>query len=73
MTELVFDPRSRDIARGGGLRGGTYRIGQNGGVVLRGLRFIPGVRLTGRIRRFGERRAARAGEGGRAAGCPAAC
>jgi pimeloyl-ACP methyl ester carboxylesterase len=55
VTELVFDPRSRDIARGGGLRGGTYRIGQNGGVVLRGLRFIPGVRVTGRIRSFGER------------------
>ena len=55
VTELVFDPRSRDIARGGGLRGGTYRIGQNGGVALRGLRFIPRVRVTGRIRRFGER------------------
>jgi hypothetical protein len=55
VTELVFDPRSRDIARGGGLRGGTYRIGESGGVRLRGLRFIPGVRVTGRIRRFGER------------------
>jgi pimeloyl-ACP methyl ester carboxylesterase len=55
VTQLIFDARTRDIARGGGLRGGTYRIGPNGGVAVRRLSFIPGVRVTGRIRRFGER------------------
>ena len=55
VTQLIFDEKTRDIARGGGLRGGTYRIGPNGGVALRRLRFVPGVSVTGRIRRFGER------------------
>jgi pimeloyl-ACP methyl ester carboxylesterase len=56
VTELIFAPGDPDLARGGGLRRGRYRIGGNGTLVLRGLAYVPGVRLSGRISRFGERR-----------------
>jgi hypothetical protein len=56
VTELVFAPGDPDLARGGGLRRGSYRIGGRGTLVLSGLAFVPHVRLTGRIRHFGERR-----------------
>ena len=56
LTELIFAPDDPDLARGGGLRRGSYRIGGNGTLVLRGVAYVPGVRVTGRILRFGERR-----------------
>jgi pimeloyl-ACP methyl ester carboxylesterase len=54
-TALVFDPADPDIARGGGLRAGRYRIDSRFTVELRGLAFIPGVTVSGRLRHFGER------------------
>ncbi|MBN1530280.1 MAG: alpha/beta fold hydrolase [Thermoleophilaceae bacterium] len=56
VTELIFAPDDPDLARGGGLRRGSYRIGSGGTLVLRDLAYVPGVRVSGRIRRFGERR-----------------
>jgi hypothetical protein len=55
LTELIFAPDDPDIARGGGLRRGSYTIGGNGTLVLRGVAYVPGVRVSGRIRHFGER------------------
>jgi pimeloyl-ACP methyl ester carboxylesterase len=56
FTRFLLGPVGPDLARGGGLRRGAYRIGGRGTLVLRGLAFVPGVRISGRIRRFGERR-----------------
>ena len=56
ITELIFDPHDPDIARGGGLRAGHYRIDGDNTLELDGVAFVPGVTLTGRIERFGERR-----------------
>jgi len=39
---------------GGGLRAGTYRLGEFGVLRLSGVAYVPGVRLSGRIRNFGE-------------------
>ena len=72
LTELIFDPGDPDIARGGGLRAGRYRIDGDNTLDLRGVAFVPGVAITGRLRHFGERRqrgvlrvSGRAGPGGR--------
>jgi pimeloyl-ACP methyl ester carboxylesterase len=72
ITELIFDPGDPDIARGGGLRDGRYRIDGDNTLELRGVAFVPGVRITGRLRDFGQRRqrgmlrvSGRAGPGGR--------
>jgi pimeloyl-ACP methyl ester carboxylesterase len=56
ITELIFDPRDPDIARGGGLRAGHYRIDENNTLELQGVAFVPGVTLSGRLEHFGERR-----------------
>jgi pimeloyl-ACP methyl ester carboxylesterase len=40
------------LARGGGLRGGSYVVGGRGTLVLRGVTFVPGVRLRGKVARF---------------------
>ena len=56
VTELIYAPDDPDLARGGGLRHGHYRIGGGGTLLLREVAYVPGVRITGRIRRFGERR-----------------
>ena len=56
VTELIFAPDDPDLARGGGLRHGTYRIGGGGTLVLDGLAYVPEVRITGRVRRFGQGR-----------------
>lgn len=53
---IILDENDPDLARGGGLRAGRYRLGGRGMLVLERLEFVPGVRLSGRIRRFGERR-----------------
>ena len=37
---------------GGGLRGGTFRTRNDGMTVLRSFSYVPGVRLTGRLRGF---------------------
>ena len=42
----------RDLARGGGLRAGRYRIDDEGTLHLEGVTFVPGVRVSGRIVRF---------------------
>jgi pimeloyl-ACP methyl ester carboxylesterase len=56
LTQLIFDADDPDIARGGGLRAGTYRIDGDNTLVLRGVAYVPGVRLSGRIGHFAERR-----------------
>jgi pimeloyl-ACP methyl ester carboxylesterase len=68
ITELILDPRDPDIARGGGLRAGRYRIDSANTLELDGVAFVPGVTLTGRIERFLTRRQrGRLRIGGRAA------
>jgi pimeloyl-ACP methyl ester carboxylesterase len=57
LTELVvdpvLDPGDPDLVRGGGLRAGRYRVDGRGALHLRGVAFVPGVRLSGRLARFG--------------------
>lgn len=68
ITELIFDPRDPDIARGGGLRAGRYRIDSENMLELHGVEFVPGVSLTGRLEHFLTRRqSGRLRIGGRAA------
>jgi pimeloyl-ACP methyl ester carboxylesterase len=56
VTELIFDLDDPDIARGGGLRAGHYRIDRDNTLTLNGVAFVPGVRVSGRLEHFGERR-----------------
>ena len=56
LTALVFGAGETDIARGGGLRAGHYVIDSNNALALHGVAYVPGVTVTGRIRRFLERR-----------------
>jgi pimeloyl-ACP methyl ester carboxylesterase len=56
LSELILDVGDPDLARGGGLRAGRYRIDGEGTLTLRGLAFVPGVRVSGRIARFTARR-----------------
>jgi hypothetical protein len=68
ITELIFDPRDPDIARGGGLRAGRYRIDSENTLELHGVAFVAGVTLTGRLEHFLTRRqSGRLRIGGRAA------
>jgi pimeloyl-ACP methyl ester carboxylesterase len=68
LTELIFDPHDPDIARGGGLRAGHYRIDSENALELRGVAYVPGVTLSGRIRNFlARRQSGRLRVGGRAA------
>jgi TAP-like protein len=53
LTELIFDPRDPDIARGGGLRAGRYRIDSANTLELCGLDFQT-RRQRGRLRVRGE-------------------
>ena len=55
LTQFIASSRS-DLARGGGLRAGRYRIAENNTLHLRGVAFVPGVRVSGVVQRFGERR-----------------
>jgi pimeloyl-ACP methyl ester carboxylesterase len=67
LTAVILDDDDPDLARGGGLRGGSYRVGGDGTVSVRRLEYVPGVRVSGRIRRFGEpRQRGRLHIGGRA-------
>jgi hypothetical protein len=52
LTQPVLDPRNPDVARGGGLRGGRYRIDGRFTLHLSRVAFVPGVRVSGRLRRF---------------------
>jgi hypothetical protein len=52
LTQPVLDPRNPDVARGGGLRGGRYRIDGGYTLHLSRVAFVPGVRVSGRLRRF---------------------
>jgi hypothetical protein len=56
LAELILDFADPDIARGGGLRAGRYRIDGENTLTLDGVAFVPGLRLSGTLRRFGERR-----------------
>jgi hypothetical protein len=52
LTELILDPRDPDLARGGGLRAGHYRIDEDVTLELNGVAFVPGVTVTGRVQNF---------------------
>jgi hypothetical protein len=68
LTQLVFEPRPSEIARGGGLRAGRYRLGSDNTLELHGVAFVPGVTVTGRLQHFLTRReSGRLRIGGRAA------
>ena len=56
VTQLVVEADDPDLARGGGLRGGRYRIDGDFTLHLTRVAFVPGVRVSGRLRRFEERR-----------------
>ena len=56
ITELILDLNDPDLARGGGLRAGHYRIDTHNTLELDGVAFVPGVILSGRVEHFGERR-----------------
>jgi hypothetical protein len=56
LTRFILDERDPDLARGGGLRGGRYRIDGRNTVHLSGVVFVPRVRVSGLVRRFGTRR-----------------
>jgi pimeloyl-ACP methyl ester carboxylesterase len=54
FSSLIEDENDLDQARGGGLRGGRYRLDADGTVVLERVEYVPGVRVSGRVRAFGE-------------------
>jgi pimeloyl-ACP methyl ester carboxylesterase len=56
ITQLIVDPSDPDIARGGGLRAGSYRIDFENTLVLDRVAFVPGVTVTGRLKHFQTRR-----------------
>jgi pimeloyl-ACP methyl ester carboxylesterase len=56
LTRFIIDEDDPDLARGGGLRGGRYRIDGENTLHLDRLVFVPGVRVTGALRNFGTRR-----------------
>lgn len=53
LADVADDALS--ILPGGGLRGGRYRITGRGKLRLSNVSYVPRVRVSGRIRRFGER------------------
>ena len=56
LTRSIFDERDPDLARGGGLRGGRYRIDGRGRLHLTRVVFVPARAGQRGIRRFGARR-----------------
>jgi pimeloyl-ACP methyl ester carboxylesterase len=56
LAELILDLNDPDLARGGGVRAGYYRVDGRNTLTLHGVAFVPGVRLSGALRRFDERR-----------------
>ena len=68
ITQVIVDLSDPDIARGGGLRAGRYRLDSANTLVLDGVAFVPGVTLSGRLEHFLTRRQrGRLRIGGRAA------
>jgi pimeloyl-ACP methyl ester carboxylesterase len=57
FTRFGFE-RGGEVLRGGGLRAGRYRIEVDNTLHLQGVVFVPGVRVSGVVRRFSERRQA---------------
>jgi hypothetical protein len=57
LDDLTFalSPALGSPLSGSGLRGGTFRL-RRGAIVLRGLRVVPGVRVSGRLPRRGSAR-----------------
>jgi TAP-like protein len=58
LTQLVLDPRDPDLARGGGLRGGRYVLSGRFAMRFSDVVFVPGVRVSGVLRRFDDVRQA---------------
>jgi pimeloyl-ACP methyl ester carboxylesterase len=58
LTRFILDEGDPDLARGGGLRAGRYRIDGRNTLHLAGVVYVPGVRVSGTVRRFGTRRQA---------------
>jgi pimeloyl-ACP methyl ester carboxylesterase len=56
LTQFIVAEDDPDLARGGGLRAGHYRIAGDNTLHLTRVGFVPGVRVSGRLRHFGERR-----------------
>jgi len=56
LTRFILDERDPDLARGGGLRGGRYRLDEDNRLHLADVTFVPGVRVSGLVRRFGAER-----------------
>jgi pimeloyl-ACP methyl ester carboxylesterase len=56
LASLIANELDPDLARGGGLRGGAYRLGVDGTLLLKRVEYVPGVRVSGRVRGFGEKR-----------------
>ena len=54
LTQFIVG--GNDLARGGGLRAGRYRISQDNTLQLQGVVFVPGLRVSGVVKRFGEPR-----------------
>ncbi len=53
LTRFILDERDPDLARGGGLRGGRYRIDGHNRLHLARVVMVPGVRVSGTVSRFG--------------------
>ena len=56
LTSFILDERDPDLARGGGLRGGRYRIDGNNVLHLIRVEFVPRERVSGTITHFGGQR-----------------
>ena len=54
LTAFIIDARNFALARGGGLRGGHYSVNADGKATLHAIEYVPGVRVSGQIARFGE-------------------
>ena len=52
VTQLVFDPDAPDVARGGGLRAGRYRLDADLTLHMQRVVFVPGVTVSGSIENF---------------------
>jgi pimeloyl-ACP methyl ester carboxylesterase len=56
LSSIIVDEGASDLARGGGLRGGRYVVNGDNTLILRRVVYVPGVKVSGRIKGFGERR-----------------
>lgn len=54
LASAIANEADPDLARGGGLRGGSYRLGADGTLLLKRVQYVPGVRISGRVRAFAE-------------------